>query len=111
MGVANLGGGMPLFKDFTQDDWVLMGLRYELHLLSHAFRKDVNDDERAGINLDHFQFYYSKYFKKGINARDFGVASLAELIELVGDTVCISEDKAVLESLLSDEWESDQVFV
>merc|ERR1712137_947109 len=51
--VNDVGGGMPLTRDFSPAEWALLHLRYELHLLAHSFRKDVNDPERAGIHLDH----------------------------------------------------------
>merc|ERR1712203_1227294 len=71
--VSDVGGGMPLFKDFGPDDWTLMGLRHELHLLAHAFRNDVEDAERAGVHMDHLDFYYQKYFRKQISAKGFGL--------------------------------------
>ena len=30
----------------TNQDWTMMSLRFELHLLTHAFRRDVNDTAR-----------------------------------------------------------------
>merc|ERR1712207_129901 len=50
--VNDIGGGMPLSKDFNHEDWTMMALRFELHLLAHAFRRDVNDQERPGIHVD-----------------------------------------------------------
>merc|ERR1712113_1101477 len=78
--VNNVGGGMPLCKNFSQEDWAMMSLRHELHLLTHAFRKDVNDDERVGIHLDHIAFYYNKYYRKTISPNDYGVESFEELL-------------------------------
>ena len=28
--------------------WVLLGLRFEFHLLAHAFKRDLNDADRPG---------------------------------------------------------------
>eukprot|EP00913_Durusdinium_trenchii_P029511 g27663.t1 len=39
-------GGEPLFAAFTFEDWTLMSLRYELHLMAHAFSKDSTDPDR-----------------------------------------------------------------
>merc|ERR1712217_357221 len=101
---------MPLFKDFTQDDWSMMTLRFELHLLAHAFRKDVNDADRSGIHLDHLDFYYKKYYKKGLTAKSFGVSTLKEVTDLVNNVVFVS-DKNVLESQLVEDMENYQIFV
>merc|ERR1712182_185203 len=40
------GSGEPLFSKFEQEDWALLNLRFEIHLLIHAFKHDVNDDDR-----------------------------------------------------------------
>merc|ERR1719203_117055 len=81
-GVANVcdvGNGEPLFGNFTFEDWALLSLRFELHSLVHAFRRDVNDPERAGIHVDHLLFYYNKYFLKSLNAKSYGVDTYEEL--------------------------------
>merc|ERR1719201_1193836 len=33
-------GSPPLFSNFTFEDWALLSLRFELHLLVHAVRRD-----------------------------------------------------------------------
>merc|ERR1719382_573232 len=71
--IMDVGGGEPLFSCFGFEDWSMMSLRFEIHLLTHAFRRDVNDPDRVGIHLEHLQFYYSKYFKKQLNVRFYGV--------------------------------------
>merc|ERR1712039_395732 len=108
--VMDMGGGMPLFKDFSGDDWTMLGLRHELHLLMHAFRRDVNDPERLGIHLDHLPFYYNKYYKKSISAQMYGKTSFAELLGMVRDVAFVTE-KQVLEAQLDDEMESLQIFI
>jgi len=108
--VTNAEAGCPLYKEFSQDDWAMLTLRFELHLMAHAFRRDVDDPERAGIPLEHFAFYYERYFRKSLAAGNFGVESFAELVSLVRDTVFMNE-KQVLRSMLPDEMESFQIFV
>merc|ERR1712194_194240 len=108
--VTDVGGSMPLFKDFTFDDWTLMTLRFELHLLTHAFRRDVDDPERLGIHMDHINFYYNKYFSKGINPSQYGVESFKDLVGLVWDALNITHQQ-VLESKLADEMEHLGIFV
>merc|ERR1712232_999914 len=72
-----------LFRDFGIEDFIMMTLRFELHLLVHAFRKDVNDPDRPGFHLSNLDFYYSRYYKKPLSYPAFGVASAKELIALV----------------------------
>ncbi|CAK0863840.1 unnamed protein product [Prorocentrum cordatum] len=110
--VKDIGAGVPLFKEFQMEDWTVMGLAFELHLMAHAFGKDVNDPERQGMHLDHLQFYYQKYFKKPLNLQLFGVSSVKELLALgmLRDVVYTSK-QGVLRSAMDEEMESFQIFV
>eukprot|EP00438_Fugacium_kawagutii_P015722 Skav235345 [mRNA] locus=scaffold520:1253293:1253487:- [translate_table: standard] len=40
---------MPLFEKFQYEDWTLLSTRYELHLLLHSFKKDLNDPDRPSF--------------------------------------------------------------
>merc|ERR1719203_809983 len=105
----NVGSNTPLFKEFQAEDWALLSLRFELHMLVHAFRKDVDDPERLGIHLDHLAFYYNRYFKKTLSPKDYGVESFREIVDLVSDAVLVTP-KSVLESTLEGEMETFSVF-
>mmetsp|Transcript_90704 Transcript_90704/g.290750 ORF Transcript_90704/g.290750 Transcript_90704/m.290750 type:complete len:856 (-) Transcript_90704:113-2680(-) len=107
--ILDVGAKMPLFKEFGHEDWTLMSLRFELHLLAHAFRKDVDDPERPGIPLDHLPFYYQKYFHKNLTTKEYGVESVADIIKLVSDAVYLTPQQ-VLDSQLSEEMETFAVF-
>merc|ERR1712190_443037 len=107
--VSDVGQGTPLYKDFTQDDWVMASLRYELALLVHAFRKDVNDPERTGIHLEHLPFYYNRYYKKNFIPKNFGKEKAEDVIALVVDTVFLRDN--VLETLVAEEYEQLGIFV
>lgn len=108
--ILDLGGsGEPLFSSFAFEDWALLSLRFELHLLVHAFKRDCDDTERTGFPPEHLQFYYNRYYKKGLNPRNFGAEKVEELIQMIGDTVVICA--RVIESQLSPELESNGVFV
>jgi len=107
--IMNIGASTPLFKDFQFEDWTMMSLRFELHLLAHAFRHDVEDPERTGIHLDHLAFYYNKYFKKALSTKYYGVETFKELVEMVNDAVFVTK-KEVLESQLDAEMECLQIF-
>lgn len=108
--INDIGGGMPLFKEFQYEDWALASLAFELHLLAHAFKRDVQDPERVGIHLDHFPYYYSKYFRKGLNPKNYGVETVKEVLKFASDTVSVDK-QGVVHPLTPEELESFQVFV
>jgi len=109
--VLNVGAGEPLFSNFNFEDWTLLALRYEIHLLAHAFRKDVDDEDRPGMVLEHFAFYYQKYFKKAFNLKFFGLETAREVMDLIKDTVLITGKNGVIDPRLPNELESYNVFV
>jgi len=108
--INDLGGNEPLFKEFTFEDWAMMNLRFELHLLTHAFRRDADDPERTGIHVDHLGFYYKKYFKKELAPTAYGVETCRELLQMVKDTVYVTKVQ-IIESQLPEELESLGMFV
>eukprot|EP00449_Zooxanthella_nutricula_P044184 CAMPEP_0198608606 /NCGR_PEP_ID=MMETSP1462-20131121/155978_1 /TAXON_ID=1333877 /ORGANISM="Brandtodinium nutriculum, Strain RCC3387" /LENGTH=1011 /DNA_ID=CAMNT_0044340411 /DNA_START=236 /DNA_END=3272 /DNA_ORIENTATION=- len=108
--VLDIGGGMPLFRDFSPEDWAMLGLRFELHLLAHAFRHDVDDPERLGVHTDHLDFYFQRYFGRALLAKDYGKETVEELVGLVDDVVYVNA-KGVLESQVEAELETPSVFV
>merc|ERR1719210_3244458 len=75
----DIGNGKPIYSHFVYEDWTLLSLRYELHLLVYAFRHDVNDPDRPGFHEMHLPFYYSRYFGKPFSVKYFGVQSISEL--------------------------------
>jgi len=83
------GKGQPLYALFQNEDWALVNLRYDLHLLVHAWEVDVNDDERPGILVEHLNFYYNKYYKRTFNTTYFGCKTLEELLDLIKGTLSI----------------------
>merc|ERR1719195_1432023 len=95
--VLDIGGGQPLFFSFSGEDWTMMALRFEIHLLCHAFRREANDPDRQGIHLEHLAFYYHKYYKKTLNVKSFGVEGVKELMEYIRDTVVICGKGQVVE--------------
>lgn len=109
--ILDVGGGMPLFNNFSHEDWAMMSLRAELHLLAHAFRRDVNDEDRQAIHLEHLAFYYPKYFKKPLNLKLLGVENISELLPHIRDTVMVRRAGQVMLPQLPDDMESFDVFV
>jgi hypothetical protein len=100
----------PIFMNFGFEDWSLMTLRFELHLLIHSFSKDVKDKERAFIHEDNIAYYYQRYFRKGLNTAFFGVKTIKELLAFLSDTIMINNRK-ILETFLPADLETLNVFV
>jgi len=109
--INDLGEGVPLYKDFGFEDWALVTLRWELYLLSHAFMKDVDDEERVGIHESNLAFYYNKYYKKTLNSKHYGKDTNTALLDLIKDTVTIDSEKSVLSSQLNDDVDQLDIFV
>lgn len=109
--VSDIGNGEPLFAHFGPEDWTLLQMRYELHLLQDAFKKDVNDPDREKIPEPHLTFYYSRYFGKALNPKTFGFSTNAELLDLVKDTVTLSGEPVFFSSQLSEEVDTADIFV
>merc|ERR1719456_539763 len=91
--VKDLGNDEPLFAHFAYEDWTLLSVRFELHLLCHAFRKDLDDPERPRFPAGHAEFYYNKYFKKQLTPTSMGVEDFAGLVELVKEAVAIDKEQ------------------
>lgn len=101
--VTDVGTGEGLYGKWAFEDWTLLSLRLEVHLLLHAFRKDLDDPERATFHESHFGFYYTKYFHKTFTLKAYGVESLDELMKLIKETALVEEDSAMLKSELSED--------
>merc|ERR1711957_993314 len=59
--ICDAGNGEPLFANFANEDWALVLLRIEFHLLITSFPKDC-DDEARKIHEKNLSFYYTKYW-------------------------------------------------
>jgi len=100
--VTDIGNGDPLFAEFAFEDWMLLSLRFELHLLCHAFRHDLDDPDRPSFKETHFAFYYQKYYKRPFNFKNFGVETTEELVNLVKDTVELTPSSSLEPQLSND---------
>merc|ERR1740121_506506 len=105
--VLDIGNGAPLMADFEYEDWALLSLRFELHLLVQAFKHDLADPERTAFHESHTPFYYNKYFRKPFNVKSYGVESLAQLVPHLEDTLEIEQKRSTLESLLEEDTPMD----
>jgi len=107
--ISDVGDGVPLFENFTFEDWELLKLRFNYCLLVLSFKKDCNDPDRVGIPLDHLGFYYHKYYHSTLNCKTYGVADISELLALIKDTVAIKDGLVV--SNLSDDLDSLDILI
>merc|ERR1712226_1466326 len=69
-------------------------------------KRDLDDADRPSFAENHLGFYYDKYFQKKLNVKDYNLSKLADLIDLVKDTVEIG-DKTMIKTQLSDETPAD----
>jgi len=102
-------GGGPIFANFAHEDWVLLGLRAELHMLIHSFRMDANDVDTPSFHEMHLPTYYTTYFKKQLNLKSMGISTNSELIEFVKDTVRINSRTNIFEAILPEDLSFDQL--
>lgn len=100
--VMDIGNGQPLFANFDFEDWCLLCVRLELHLLFLALRRELDDAERTQFHESHLRYYYQKYFRRALNLNFFG-GDLACLLGLVKDTVTPKE-AGLLECVFSEEF-------
>lgn len=108
--VCDVGGGEPLFANFQPEDWKLFELRYEMYLICHGFKKDVEDDAHPGIHETLLVYYYGKYFKKQINTKNYGKDTNKEMLELVKDTMAV-DDKSMVVCLKGEDLATPEIFL
>merc|ERR1712232_1148002 len=90
--VADIGNGEPLFANFSYEDWQLLSIAYELHLLVHAFRKALDDPDRLSFPEAHLSFYYDKVFRKSFSLKNYGMQKFSELNDYIKDTIKVKDD-------------------
>eukprot|EP00913_Durusdinium_trenchii_P017920 g16839.t1 len=101
--VTDIGTGEPLFSKFTWEDWQLLELRVQLHLLVHGYKHAMQDPERVTFHESHTEFYYEIFYRRPIGLRNFGAGKLSDLLEMVKDTLEIFPKTSVLDPQLSDD--------
>mmetsp|Transcript_62072 Transcript_62072/g.98418 ORF Transcript_62072/g.98418 Transcript_62072/m.98418 type:complete len:331 (-) Transcript_62072:78-1070(-) len=98
--IDDIGDGVPLYQQFVFEDWTLLELRYQFHLLIHAFKRDLDDPDRPGFAEAHLAYYYDKYFRKEFNLKWYGMKELTELNEVMKDTWIVNSETGFLEAVL-----------
>mmetsp|Transcript_63019 Transcript_63019/g.114517 ORF Transcript_63019/g.114517 Transcript_63019/m.114517 type:complete len:747 (+) Transcript_63019:15-2255(+) len=106
--VNDIGEGEPLFSNFEYEDWCVLSLRFELHLLAHAFRRDVGDPERTCFHTKHLEFYYTLYYKKALKMNEYGVPSAEKLVQMVEDSVEFDASSSTMRSKLDENTPMDK---
>lgn len=101
--VMDLGNTMPLFAQFLYEDWALLNLRAELHLLLHNFKKDLDDADRPSFVEAHLGYYYQKYFKKSWNFNQYGLAKFADLLDILKDAISVDSTSNFLQAVQSED--------
>ena len=49
--LLDIGTGEPLFSKFTWEDWMMLELRFQLHVLVHGYKHCMNDPGRVCASL------------------------------------------------------------
>eukprot|EP00927_Polykrikos_kofoidii_P041705 TRINITY_DN3554_c0_g1_i1.p1 TRINITY_DN3554_c0_g1~~TRINITY_DN3554_c0_g1_i1.p1 ORF type:complete len:1021 (+),score=227.83 TRINITY_DN3554_c0_g1_i1:220-3063(+) len=101
--INDIGNGRPLYAHFTYEDWMLLSLRFELHLLVHAFSRDVDDPDRPSFHQSHLNFYFDKYYKRAFSIDSFGCTTLEELVALIKETIVIDKTSSFVNSLCASD--------
>jgi hypothetical protein len=110
--LADRGAIKPPFGNFWYEDWALLNLRVELHLLTFAVRSDTDGRCQLDFPLGHLSYYYNKYFMKPLVLSNYGFKKEGELIGIVEDTVAIKGELHHLEPQLDDDTDfSEFVFL
>jgi len=95
--VDDIGNGEPLYSKFGSEDWRMLKLRFELHLMAHAFPKDSG---RPCFNSNLTQLYYSRYYRKQLLFKDYGCDDMTAMVKLLDDTIGINADTSTVETWL-----------
>merc|ERR1712023_504778 len=74
----------------------------QMHLMVHAFKKDVNDPERTGFHESHVGFYYNKYYKQSWTPAAYGCKSFDKVVDLIKEGLTLNSTH-MLEAVLSED--------
>lgn len=89
--INDVKNGVPMYAKWHAEDWSLANLRYEIHLLIHAFKRDVSDPE-FNISAKHFPYYYNLYYKRQFSADQYGHSNTKTFWESLDDVVAVFDE-------------------
>eukprot|EP00927_Polykrikos_kofoidii_P033429 TRINITY_DN2825_c0_g2_i1.p1 TRINITY_DN2825_c0_g2~~TRINITY_DN2825_c0_g2_i1.p1 ORF type:complete len:1084 (-),score=246.91 TRINITY_DN2825_c0_g2_i1:121-3372(-) len=98
--INDIGNGKPIYSHFEYEDWTLLCLRYELHLLVHAFRHDIDDPDRLSFQESHLTYYYNKYYRKALNLDCLGCKGFADVEAMIKENVKLDEKTSFIDVVL-----------
>jgi len=104
--ICDIGDAKPLASNFGFEHWTMLALRFELHLLVHAFKRD---SKSGTLVQDQVAFYYNKYYSKMLTPSNYGLQRIDDVLNLIDNTV-VTVDR-VVESQLTDELHSNDIFL
>lgn len=84
--------GMPLYVKFASEDWTLCSLRFDVHIMLTAFKKEVEAAKRPGIHKSLFDRYYKLFINKDFYPENFGCKDMETFFEAMKDTFSVDED-------------------
>lgn len=80
-----------------------MTTMFELHLLVHAFRKDLDDPDRPSFPAQHLQHYYSKYFSRSFSPSVFSFDKMADFLEIIRMVITENEETTLIVTELAED--------
>eukprot|EP00913_Durusdinium_trenchii_P026466 g24832.t1 len=98
-----LRDGEPLFGKFTWEDWMMLDLRVQLHLLVHGYKHAMKDPDRVTFHERHTEFYFEIFYRRALSLKNLGLSKVVELLEMVNDTMGLHPTKCVLEPQMKDD--------
>jgi len=102
----------PLFGNFTPEDWMLATLRFEVWLLVESYKRDCNDPEQKGVPLEHFRFYFTRYFKRPFEPSAYAMETVEEVLSLIRDCIVVDPSAKCACSLFFKEIpQSNDIFI
>eukprot|EP00929_Paragymnodinium_shiwhaense_P082362 TRINITY_DN4338_c0_g2_i3.p1 TRINITY_DN4338_c0_g2~~TRINITY_DN4338_c0_g2_i3.p1 ORF type:complete len:813 (-),score=308.61 TRINITY_DN4338_c0_g2_i3:331-2769(-) len=101
--ITDVGSGEPLFSSFGPEDWALLNTMFELHLLAHAFKKDLDDPDRPSFPTQHLGFYYQKYFNRTFEPGTFGFKTASSLIEIIKAVLSENAETTLVKAELAED--------
>jgi hypothetical protein len=80
----------PHFNNFAFEDWALLSIRFELHLLMHALSE--GNDAASIVNVNDVPKHYFRFFHEELKVSSFGLQCFRGLADLISDTVQVTGD-------------------
>jgi len=97
-------------KQFTEEDWMLANIRFELVNIVHAFKEDVNDADRPSFPPALTDSYYKSYVNKSFHPMNFACESVENLVtEHLSDCIAVDE-KGLLAAKLDKDIPLEQIW-